>query len=85
MNGCSAPASFLTATAGSDLLIGRNGSTGAADTLTASNITARIAAEFQYNFVWRRRHGFGAEGAHVDFVGTGLTAQFGQSASVIIN
>jgi hypothetical protein len=76
---------FLSATAGSDLLIGRNGATGAADTLTASNITARIAADSNIILSGDDDTVSVREGAHVDFVGVGLTAQFGDGASVIIN
>ena len=76
---------FLTATAGSDLLIGRNGATGAADTLTASNITARIAADSNIILSGDDDTVSAREGAHVDFVGTGLTARFGDGASVVIS
>jgi hypothetical protein len=76
---------FLTATAGSDLLIGRNGATGAADTLTASNITARIAADSNIILSGDDDTVSVREGAQVDFVGTGLTAQFGEGSNINVN
>ena len=75
---------FLTATRGSDLLIGRNGATGAADTLTASNITARIAADSNIILSGDDDTVSVREGAHVYFVGMGLTAHFGEGAELTI-
>ena len=75
---------FLTATAGSDLLIGRNGATGEADTLTASNITARVAANSNIILSGDDDTVAVREDSNVYFVGMGLTAHFGDGASITI-
>jgi hypothetical protein len=75
---------FVTATAGSDLLIGRNGATGEADTLTASNITARIAANSNIILSGDDDTVAVREDSNVYFVGMGLTAHFGDGASITI-
>jgi hypothetical protein len=76
---------FLTATAGSDLLIGRNGATGAADTLTASNITARIAADSNVILSGDDDTVAVGEDTNLFFVGDGLTAHVGQGSVVTIS
>jgi hypothetical protein len=76
---------FLTATAGSNLLIGRNGAAGAADTLTASDVTARVAADSNIILSGDDDTVAVREGAHVYVVGMGLTAHIAEGASVTID
>ena len=73
------------ATSGSDVFIGRNGANGAYDTLTASDITARIAADSNIILAGDDDTVGVRTGSNVYFVGTGLTAHFGQNSAVIIN
>jgi hypothetical protein len=76
---------FVTATAGSDLFLGRNGQTGAVDTLTASNDTIRTASNS--NIVLSGDDDTVAVrlDTNLNFVGVGLSAHVGQGAEVIIS
>ena len=76
---------WATATSGSDVFFGRNGATGAYDTLTASDVTARIAALSNVILAGDDDTVGVRTGSNVYFVGTGLTAHFGQNSAVIIN
>jgi hypothetical protein len=76
---------FVLATKGSDLFLGRNGQTGAVDTLTASNSTIRTASNS--NIVLSGDDDTVAVrlDTNLNFVGVGLSAHVGQGAEVIIS
>ena len=75
---------YVTAPSGSDLFLGRNGQTGKADTLTASNVTVRTSANS--NIILSGDDDMVAvrEDTDLYFVGDGLTAHIGQGSNIII-
>ncbi len=75
----------VIASAGSDLFLGRNGQTGAADTLTASNITARTAADSNIILSGDDDTVAVRENTNLYFVGDGLSAHVGQGSTLTIN
>jgi hypothetical protein len=76
---------WVTATGDSDLFIGRNGAIGAADILTASEITTRIAANSNIILYGDDDTVAVRGGAHLNFAGTGLSARVGENADVVIS
>ena len=76
---------FVTAPSGSDLFLGRNGQTGEADTLTASNVTARTSANSNIILSGNDDTVAVREDTNLYFVGDGLTAHVGQGSDVTIS
>ena len=74
-----------TASSGSDVLIGRNGATGVADTLTASNTTIEIAANSNIILNGDDDTVMMRQGSHLDFTGVGLSGHVAANADITIN
>jgi hypothetical protein len=75
----------VLASSGSDLFLGRNGQTGAADTLTASNVTARTGANSNIILSGDDDTVAVREDTNLYFVGDGLSTHVGQGSDVTIN
>jgi hypothetical protein len=76
---------FVTAPKGSDLFLGRNGQTGEADTLTASNVTVRTSANSNIILSGDDDTVAVREDTNLYFVGDGLNAHVGQGSDVTIS
>ncbi len=75
----------VSASSGSQLLIGRNGATGVADTVTASNTSIEIAANSNIILNGDDDTVMVRQGSHLDFTGVGLTAHVAANANITIN